>query len=95
MRFVLKYILPLLAPFKKNWSSPKRAARVVTKILINASGQTGIYYDDRGSPMLGSAARARPEVSGSRRRRDTRLAVDGASIKEEGMISIIRRSLPS
>ncbi len=56
MRFVLKYILPLLAPFKKNWSSPKRAARVVTKILINASGQTGIYYDDRGSPMLGSAA---------------------------------------
>jgi NAD(P)-dependent dehydrogenase (short-subunit alcohol dehydrogenase family) len=56
IRLVLKYILPLLAPFKKNWSSPKRAARVVTKILINASGQTGIYYDDRGSPMLGSAA---------------------------------------
>jgi hypothetical protein len=46
----------LLAPFKKNWNSPKRAARVITKILINASGQTGIYYDDRGSPMLGSAA---------------------------------------
>jgi hypothetical protein len=29
---------------------------VVTKILINASGQTGVYYDDLGSPMLGSAA---------------------------------------
>jgi hypothetical protein len=28
---------------------------VVTKILINASGQTGIYYDDGGHPMLGSA----------------------------------------
>jgi len=27
---------------------------VVTKILINASGQTGIYYDDGGHPMLGS-----------------------------------------
>jgi len=27
---------------------------MVTKILINASGQTGIYYDDGGHPMLGS-----------------------------------------
>jgi hypothetical protein len=28
---------------------------VATKILIDASGQTGIYYDDGGHPMLGSA----------------------------------------
>jgi hypothetical protein len=39
----------------KYWSSPKRAARVAAKVLINASGQTGIYYDDGGHPMLGSA----------------------------------------
>jgi len=38
----------------KYWSNPKRAARVATKVLINASGQTGIYYDDGGHPMLGS-----------------------------------------
>jgi hypothetical protein len=44
LRFLLYYILPLLAPFTKYWSSPKRAARVVTKVLIDASGQTGIYY---------------------------------------------------
>ena len=50
------YILPLLgAPFMKYWSTPKRAARVATKILINASGQTGIYYDEGGRPMRGSA----------------------------------------
>jgi len=55
LRFLLKYLLTLLAPFIKYWSTPKRAARVVTKILINASGQTGIYYDDGGHPMLGSA----------------------------------------
>ena len=25
-----------------------------TKVLLNASGQTGIYYDDGGRPILGS-----------------------------------------
>jgi NAD(P)-dependent dehydrogenase (short-subunit alcohol dehydrogenase family) len=55
VRFLLKYILPLLAPFMKYWSTPKRAGRVATKVLIDASGQTGIYYDEGGHPMLGSA----------------------------------------
>jgi hypothetical protein len=45
----------LLAPFLKYWSTPKRAGRVATKVLINGSGQTGIYYDEGGHPMLGSA----------------------------------------
>jgi hypothetical protein len=48
------YILPLLAPHIKYWSTPKRAARVATKVLIDASGQTGIYYDEGGHPMMGS-----------------------------------------
>jgi galactose-1-phosphate uridylyltransferase len=34
---------------------PKCAARVITKIMINASDQTGVYYDEGGHPMLGSA----------------------------------------
>ena len=55
VHFLLNYILPLLAPFLKYWSTPKRAGRVATKVLINASGQTGIYYDEGGHPMLGSA----------------------------------------
>ena len=55
VRLLLQYVLPLLAPHKKYWSNPQRAAREATKILINASGQTGIYYDDGGHPMTGSA----------------------------------------
>ena len=39
----------------KYWSTPKRAARVAAKVLIDASGQTGVYYDEGGHPMLGSA----------------------------------------
>ena len=28
---------------------------MITEVLINASGQTGIYHDEGGHPMLGSA----------------------------------------
>ena len=31
-----------------------RAARLLTKILTDASGATGIYYDQDGQPMPGS-----------------------------------------
>jgi NAD(P)-dependent dehydrogenase (short-subunit alcohol dehydrogenase family) len=54
IRFLLHGVLPLLAPFLKYWSTPGRAARVATRVLIQESGQTGIYYDDGGRPMLGS-----------------------------------------
>jgi NAD(P)-dependent dehydrogenase (short-subunit alcohol dehydrogenase family) len=54
LRVVANYILPLLAPHVKYWSTPQRAARVITTILINQSGQTGIYYDEGGHPMRGS-----------------------------------------
>jgi NAD(P)-dependent dehydrogenase (short-subunit alcohol dehydrogenase family) len=55
LRFLAKYVLSLLAPFIKYWSTPKRAARVITHALLNESGATGVYYDDGGHPMLGSA----------------------------------------
>ena len=59
VRFLQKYVIPLfvplLMPFMKVLSTPERAARVITKVLIDASGQTGVYYDEGGHPMLGSA----------------------------------------
>jgi NAD(P)-dependent dehydrogenase (short-subunit alcohol dehydrogenase family) len=59
VRVLSKYIIPLpvplLMPFVKVLSTPKRAARVITKILIDTSGQTGAYYDEHGHPMIGSA----------------------------------------
>jgi NAD(P)-dependent dehydrogenase (short-subunit alcohol dehydrogenase family) len=58
VRFLSKYIIPLLVPllmpFIKIPSTPERAARVIAKVLINASGQTGVYYDESGRPMFGS-----------------------------------------
>jgi NAD(P)-dependent dehydrogenase (short-subunit alcohol dehydrogenase family) len=63
LRFLLKYILPPLAPFRKFWSNPKRAARVAAKLLVNASAQTGIYCDDGGQPMLGSTFVRDPKLA--------------------------------
>jgi NAD(P)-dependent dehydrogenase (short-subunit alcohol dehydrogenase family) len=54
LRFLSKYVLSLLAPHLKYWSTPKIAAPVITQVLVNESGVTGVYYDERGRPMLGS-----------------------------------------
>lgn len=53
LRF-LGYVLSLFAPFIRYWSTPARAAKVVTNAVLNESGGTGVYYDERGQPMLGS-----------------------------------------
>ena len=39
----------------KYWSTPRQAARVIANVLMNARGETGVYYDDEGHPMLASA----------------------------------------
>jgi NAD(P)-dependent dehydrogenase (short-subunit alcohol dehydrogenase family) len=63
LRLIAKGILPLFAPFVKYWSTPKRAARMATKILTDTSGQTGLYYDENGHPMLASTQVRDPKFS--------------------------------
>ena len=38
-----------------------RAAKVITTAVRNEPGATGIYHDERGQPMLGSALVRDPE----------------------------------
>jgi NAD(P)-dependent dehydrogenase (short-subunit alcohol dehydrogenase family) len=47
--------LTLLAPFIKYWGTPKSAAGAITKAVLNEAGETGVYYDEDGHPMLASA----------------------------------------
>jgi NAD(P)-dependent dehydrogenase (short-subunit alcohol dehydrogenase family) len=53
-KYILPFLIPLLRPFLRFLSTPKHAAHVIAKILMDAPGQTGIYYDERGHPMSGS-----------------------------------------
>lgn len=57
------YILPLMVPFVKAMSTPKRAARVLSKILLDKSGKSGVYYDQDGAPMAGSAQVRDPQFT--------------------------------
>jgi len=54
-------LVPLLMPFMKILSTPRRAARVLTKILIDESARTGVYFDEAGEPMQASALARDPQ----------------------------------
>jgi NAD(P)-dependent dehydrogenase (short-subunit alcohol dehydrogenase family) len=59
--FLSRYVLSPLAPIIKYWSTPRRAARVITEVLTADSDASGVYYDERGRPMLGSVQVRDPE----------------------------------
>lgn len=61
LRMLSKYVLAFLAPFIRYWSTPGRAGKVITKVVLNESGSAGVYYDERGKPMLGSTLVRDPE----------------------------------
>jgi NAD(P)-dependent dehydrogenase (short-subunit alcohol dehydrogenase family) len=63
LRLLGKYVLSPFAPFIKYWSTPKATARVITRVLTDDSGGTGVYYDEKGRPMNGSALVRDPEFS--------------------------------
>jgi NAD(P)-dependent dehydrogenase (short-subunit alcohol dehydrogenase family) len=63
LRMLMKYLLSPLAPFIRYCSTPKSAARVITRVLTDESGSTGVYYDERGRPMTGSALVRDPDFS--------------------------------
>ena len=54
VRLLSKYVLSPIAPLIKYWSTPRKAARVITTILTADNTATGVYYDEKGRPMAGS-----------------------------------------
>jgi hypothetical protein len=51
---VLSKAMSPIAPLVPYFSTPKRAARIITKVLTDTSDATGAYYDENGRPMLAS-----------------------------------------
>ena len=54
IRLIFGLIMSTIPPFSKYSSTPKKSAKVITKVLTDKSGKTGIYFDEKGQPMLGS-----------------------------------------
>jgi hypothetical protein len=57
----MKYALSPVASHLKYMGNPKSAARVIVGVLTDDSDATGVYYDERGRPMNGSALVRKPE----------------------------------
>lgn len=60
---VSRYVLSPIAPLVRYWSTPRRAARMITRVLTDATAVTGTYYDENGRPMAGSAQVRDPRFS--------------------------------
>lgn len=52
--FIFGHLMAILPPFSKYSSTPKKSAKVITKVLTDTSGKTGVYFDEKGAPMIGS-----------------------------------------
>jgi NAD(P)-dependent dehydrogenase (short-subunit alcohol dehydrogenase family) len=76
VRFLLQHVLPFLVPVMKYWSTPKQAAKVITRVLMNAAGESGVYYDDEGNPMRPFRTCTGPRLYGPCRQGDARLLGD-------------------
>jgi len=76
IKVLVPVLVPLLMPFMKILSTPRRAARVLTKILIDESARTGVYFDEAGAPMLASALARNPQFQ-DRVVAETRLLLAG------------------
>lgn len=54
LRLLATYVFGPLAPLMPGGSTPKRAARMITGVLTGTSDSTGVYHDEKGTPMHGS-----------------------------------------
>jgi NAD(P)-dependent dehydrogenase (short-subunit alcohol dehydrogenase family) len=62
-KIIIPVLVPLLMPFVKILSTPKRAARVITAILTDGSGRSGIYFDEGGQSMQASLRMRDPQYA--------------------------------
>lgn len=53
IRFLSKIIMAF-PPFTRYKSTPDQTAKIVTKVVTDVSGKTGIYFDEKGGEMMGS-----------------------------------------
>lgn len=64
VRFLFGQLMAIIPPFSKYSSTPEKSARVIVNILTDTSGKTGVYFDEKGLPMLGSTLALDPEFQG-------------------------------
>jgi len=55
LHFVFGQVITRLPPFGQFRSTPEQAARVIARVLTDRGRASGVYFDEKGRPMRGSA----------------------------------------
>ena len=63
--FLFSQVITRLPPFGRYRSTPARSARTITQVLTDGSARTGVYFDEKGKPMRGSALAHDPDFQSS------------------------------
>ncbi|WP_345209749.1 SDR family NAD(P)-dependent oxidoreductase [Mucilaginibacter gynuensis] len=61
LRFLFGHLMAIIPPFSRFSSTPQKTARVIVQLLSSDTGKTGIYFDEKGKPMLASEQVRQPE----------------------------------
>jgi hypothetical protein len=61
VRLLFGQLMAILPPFSHYSSTPAKSAKVIAKVVTDESGQTGVYFDEKGRPMSGSALSRDPK----------------------------------
>lgn len=54
VHFLFGHLMAVIPPFSRYSSTPARSAKVICKVLTDPSGQSGVYFNEKGAPMRGS-----------------------------------------
>lgn len=52
---IFGYLMSVIPPFSRYSSTPGKSAKTIVRVLTDSSGKTGVYFDEKGKPMVGSA----------------------------------------
>ncbi|AEV98605.1 short-chain dehydrogenase [Niastella koreensis] len=61
VHFLFGHLMSVIPPFSKYSSTPKKSAAIIARVATDKSGKTGIYFDEKGKPMSGSALSRDPK----------------------------------
>lgn len=54
VHFLFGRLMAIIPPFSRYSSTPAKSAKVIAKVLTDQSGNSGVYYSEKGMPMRGS-----------------------------------------
>jgi NAD(P)-dependent dehydrogenase (short-subunit alcohol dehydrogenase family) len=92
-RFLMPLLVPILMPFVRILTTTRRAGRLLSQLVMDPSGRTGVYFDEHGEPMQGSPELRDPQFQ-DRVAAETRAFLAAASAEQDLVVARTTRPGP-